>query len=518
MKLNQATPILLGLATVPSANANRASPVTTANTKHDFATKLIVGLHELKKHSKAHPSRELQVDDGFFNTATGELQCPETCTSQETCDIFQGNINEGDNSTAFLEEACNAGFISECAPSSLQTTCDAICIADDLGFLGDLICGPCKFIDCCGSEGNFDSCQGLLPDEDVLGMDGPEVDWGWGTENGTEGVAGGWAWDDDENSTSFFGDWGADSNGTDDFLSGIIGGMLDENNTFGNGTDDFLSGIIGGIFGAEGNNTFGNGTDDFFGGIIDEIFGAEGSNWTLDGPASIAIEGGAGNASWSGGEDSASGSWLDSEEGLIDLIPGFAELLANASATAVEICSQDNACPVDGFCECLNGDITRCDINLVEDVCATGSFFSCYDGFEDMCNSQCSESSSEAPPRHLRQLEEDDDVNEAICSMCDLAECCNSGGATIDECINEVFFGGVKDELTTSTNPTIDTSATEPTPPTTDGSSPGVTTDTVTEEDSDVSKAVEPDSSVAMLSLTSTSVVFSVIATMVVML
>ena len=465
-------------------------------TRHDFATKLIVGLHELKKHSEAHPSRELQVDKNLTNIITGELQCPETCTSQETCDIFQGNINEGDNSTAFLEEACNAGFISECAPSSLQTTCDAICIADDLGFLGDMICGPCKFIDCCGSEGNFDSCQGLLPDEDVLGMDGPEVDWGWVTENGTEGVAGGWAWDDDENSTSFFGDWGADSNGTDDFLSGIIGG----------------------IFGAEGNNTFGNGTDDFFGGIIDEIFGAEGSNWTLDGPASIAIEGGAGNASWSGGEDSASGSWLDSEEGLIDLIPGFAELLANASATAVEICSQDNACPVDGFCECLNGDITRCDINLVEDVCATGSFFSCYDGFEDMCNSQCSESSSEAPPRHLRQLEEDGDVNEAICSMCDLAECCNSGGATIDECINEVFFGGVKDELTTSTNPTIDTSATEPTPPTTDGSSSGVTTDAVTEEDSDVSKAVEPDSSVAMLSLTSTSVVFSVIATMVVML
>ncbi len=276
-------------------------------TRHDFATKLIVGLHELKKHSEAHPSRELQVDKNLTNIITGELQCPETCTSQETCDIFlsQGNSNEEERSPAFLEEACNAGFISECAPSSFQTTCDLICIENDFGllvdFLGDMICDSCKFIDCCGSEGNFDSCQELLFEED-------EIEWGW---------------DDDENSTSFFGDWGADSNGTDDFLSGIIEGMLDGNNTFGNGTDDFFGGIIEEIFGAEGNSTFGNGTDDFLGGIIEEIFGAEFSNWTLDEPASIAIEGGVGNASWSGTsvkeplppatDDSTSGVTTDAE-------------------------------------------------------------------------------------------------------------------------------------------------------------------------------------------------------------
>eukprot|EP01082_Thalassiosira_pseudonana_P015001 g13184.t1 g13184 contig8:102567-104315(+) len=176
MRLNQATPILLGLATVPSANANRESPMTTA--RNDFATKLIVGLHELKEHSKAHPSRELQVDDASFITANEELQCPDTCTSQETCDYFQATFYEENNSTAFLEEACNAGFISECAPVSFETTCDMICMETDLGlvddFTGDLICAFCNFVDCCGSEGNGDSCLGMYAD--ALGIDAPELD------------------------------------------------------------------------------------------------------------------------------------------------------------------------------------------------------------------------------------------------------------------------------------------------------------------------------------------------------
>jgi hypothetical protein len=141
------------------------------------------------------------------------------------------------------------------------------------------------------------------------------------------------------------------------------------------------------------------------------------------------------------------------------------ELIGNVSIP--EFCPTGQ-CPVDGFCECFQGDFMECNEQVMRDACEQDAFFGeCGpENFQDFCSNECN--------GEVESMQ--DMVNMALCSMCTIATCCHEQRSP-DECI----FAG----------PTFPTSTAPPAELTTDtsGTYEGAESDTTLEEETAVDES-----------------------------
>lgn len=254
----------------------------------------------------------------------------------------------------------------------------------------------------------------------------------------------------------------SEEGGSDDFLSGLFGGGQ-SNQSPGQGMGDFMEGIgdfIGSLFGdgsgIDMNSTFNQTDDDFFNSLLGdgwnnseglgEIFSGQDDdfdwdtvfNETEDDFFGSILEGGLNNSVLGDLLESAGdllGNW-GGENGT-DILSGWEQDDLFESSTMV--CSEENTCPVAGFCDCMNGDLSKCTLTILEDVCSSGAMFSCSpDGFEEMCNKDCP-----PPSRRLQggnavvTAMETESYSSANCAMCQVARCCEAEGSTMTTCAME---------------------------------------------------------------------------------
>ncbi|KAL7485779.1 hypothetical protein ACHAW6_011372 [Cyclotella cf. meneghiniana] len=246
----------------------------------------------------------------------------------------------------------------------------------------------------------------------------------------------------------FGGGFNESDGGSDDFFSGLFGGAFNESYGL---SDDFFSGLFG-----SGFNESSNGSDTFFGTILNSWFNESGG--LHDSLAGI----------FGGGFNESVG--LESGDELQDLLGGLLEALDNVTGglfgdlmggngtewvdkgnfsgwenggilgSYLGCSSEDNKCPVEGFCDCMNGDLAKCSLTLLDDLCSSRAVFSCApDGLEEMCNSECP-----PPTRRLRssslEYRYDDVLTTLVCSMCRVASCCDVEGKAMNECTTESGF------------------------------------------------------------------------------
>ncbi|KAL3793776.1 hypothetical protein HJC23_013338 [Cyclotella cryptica] len=202
------------------------------------------------------------------------------------------------------------------------------------------------------------------------------------------------------------------SNGSDTFLGDMLGSWLNES---GGGLNYFLGGLFGGGFN-ESVHGFepGNQLYDFFGGLLQAL------NIVTDGLLGHLI-----------GENETQG---------IDNGNFSGWQYGGMLGTYIGCTFEDYTCPVQGVCDCINGDFAKCSFSILDDLCSSGAFFSCApSGLEEICNLECP-----PPQRQLRSSAlgtGDPDVFTTLaCSMCHVARCCEAEGKALEECTMESGF------------------------------------------------------------------------------
>jgi hypothetical protein len=366
----------------------------------------------------------------------------------------------------------------------------------------DMICSSCDFLSCCDGGAGFDVCGENLP-EGIMSGTGSTVSTSTVTGSTDSAVttaatsvsttaAATTTFAMGERSTvsptpspmdealvpTPFPSFGVNeevnifnetAGGLDDFLGGLLGGF----NSSSEGPDDLIGGIFGQFneSGSDGSGDFFGSIGDFIGGLFGEG-GTEGFNYTSDDDwvwesafnqssddflEGIFGDGGAFN------ESNGSGG------GLSDILGGLIEGIGNLSGVIFGgmhgdngtnwidkgnfsgwgtddmfgsslVCSEENTCPVEGFCDCMSGELSKCSLTLFDDVCSSGAVFSCASAeFEEMCNSECP-----LPSRQLQggnveftSLSTSNSSTSPNCSMCEVARCCESEGSSVSKCAME---------------------------------------------------------------------------------
>lgn len=261
----------------------------------------------------------------------------------------------------------------------------------------------------------------------------------------------------------------------DDFLGGIFGGVSPSSGEGLGGILGSIGDLVGGLFGdGDLNFTLDNQSDGAFNesadDVLEEILGGGfesgpqggilgGISDFIDGIFALGPDAGDFNLTsvddWEGNEfdDDVLGEILGSQAGMGDILDGLLGAVFEGTGESSMLgssmaCSEDNICPVEGFCDCMSGDISKCSLTLFEDVCTNGAVFSCAPAnFEELCDAQC--------PSQTRRLQdgqgpaatagsnvavqsETESYESANCMMCQVARCCESEGSTMTQCAMEV--------------------------------------------------------------------------------
>jgi hypothetical protein len=255
----------------------------------------------------------------------------------------------------------------------------------------------------------------------------------------------------------------------DDFLGGFFGGVPSSGEGLGE-IFDSIGDFVGGLFGeGDVNFTLDDGFDGAFNesadDVLEEILGGgfeSGSQGGILGGIGEFIEGLFGEGPDAGDLNFTSGAFNEfdddivgeiSQGGIGDVLDGLLGAVFDGTSMlgSSMACSEDSTCPVEGFCDCMSGDLSKCSLSLFGDVCSSGSVFSCAPAnFKELCDAQC--------PPQTRQLQdgqgpaataesnvavqsETESYESANCMMCQVARCCESEGSTMTQCAMEVGMG-----------------------------------------------------------------------------
>jgi hypothetical protein len=389
-----------------TVTAATSSAVTTSSPE---TTSSVESTSSAEETSTTSTEASIQSSTTFAlieEAETEEAQTEEAQTEEEeTFDSTGSGIDDfwGDISGQFNESFTNetddffGGLFGNDGSESGEGSDD---------FLGGLFGGSSSES---GAQGPTGFLEGIGDFIDSLFGSGSEV----GDMNFT--------YEDDFNWETVFNETG------DDFFGNILGGGLNSSEGLGSilsdlnltEDDDF-----------DWDALFNETDDDFFGSILGEGFnsseGMGGGLSDLVGDLLESVDGFLGD--WSGENGT---EWIDKGN--------FSGWGQDDFFVSSMVCAEDNTCPVAGFCDCMNGDLSKCSLTMLDDVCSSGAMFSCApDDFEEMCNTDCP-----PPPRRLQggnavvTATETESYSSANCLMCQVARCCETEDSTMSECAME---------------------------------------------------------------------------------
>eukprot|EP00569_Conticribra_weissflogii_P013624 CAMPEP_0171416172 /NCGR_PEP_ID=MMETSP0880-20121228/39959_1 /TAXON_ID=67004 /ORGANISM="Thalassiosira weissflogii, Strain CCMP1336" /LENGTH=662 /DNA_ID=CAMNT_0011934411 /DNA_START=211 /DNA_END=2199 /DNA_ORIENTATION=+ len=441
MKLMRISPLLIGLKGVP------------AHDEDDFALKVSISIKELRKrHShqlRSNPANRKLEDVGV---------CGSECGDYNLCECLNGNIDRCIVSS--IRDYCEGGSLSSCVPQWLQSSCSTLC-ADSTVSDTSVYCSACDLLECCDGTNSFPTCVESFPGvTDLLNLidtiegipfDGNNLTLSDNLFSGVDENN----YEDDfissgvEDATTLFPiimdlienpnsmplqfcpDGTCSVDGFCECLSGDLGkcseDLVSEICTAGalfqcgpEGFQDTCSTVCNG----DGNGDVRNAT---FCALCDIATCCNDGTSTIEDCAKAIVpiddDFSLGGIDSFFDDDFTSGVFSGAGfDNATDLFPMITDLIENPASVLPEFCP-DGTCPVTGFCECLNGDMGQCSLELLHEVCSQSAFFTCGpEGFEDMCTTECSG-------------EVDGDVlNAAFCALCDIAICCNDGTSPIEDC------------------------------------------------------------------------------------